>query len=171
MKVEEAAITGESVPVNKIMDILYLEENALDISLGDRTNMLYSGSTVVYGRGKAVVVATGMDTQMGKIADALQNSEDEQTPLQKKMAEISKVLTKLIVAISIFVFIFGINISFILIVTLDGARLFTKVARVGNVIMVDIRIATKIGTKILRKVLKKEEVVTLFICFKYLYKA
>lgn len=55
MKVEEAAITGESVPVNKVIDILMLKENALDISLGDRTNMLYSGSTVVYGRGKAVV--------------------------------------------------------------------------------------------------------------------
>jgi len=108
MKVEEAAITGESVPVNKIMDILYLEENALDISLGDRTNMLYSGSTVVYGRGKAVVVATGMDTQMGKIADALQNSEDEQTPLQKKMAELSKILTWIVIGISVFVFLFGI---------------------------------------------------------------
>ena len=56
MKVEEAAITGESVPVNKIIDILTLKENTLDIPLGDRTNMLYSGSTVVYGRGKAVVV-------------------------------------------------------------------------------------------------------------------
>ena len=55
MKVEEAAITGESVPVNKVIDILTLKENSLDIPLGDRTNMLYSGSTVVYGRGKAVV--------------------------------------------------------------------------------------------------------------------
>lgn len=108
MKVEEAAITGESVPVNKIMDILYLQENTLDISLGDRTNMLYSGSSVVYGRGKAVVVATGMNTEMGKIADALQQEEKEQTPLQKKMAELSKVLTKLVVGISLFVFIFGI---------------------------------------------------------------
>ena len=108
MKVEEAAITGESVPVNKIIDILELKENALDISLGDRTNMLYSGSTVVYGRGKAVVIGTGMNTEMGKIADELQKSEDEETPLQKKMAELSKVLTKLVIGISVFVFIFGI---------------------------------------------------------------
>ncbi len=63
--------------------------------------MLYSGSTVVYGRGKAVVVSTGMDTEMGKIAQALQTSEEEKTPLQKKMAEISKVLTKLVIGISV----------------------------------------------------------------------
>ena len=108
MKVEEAALTGESVPVTKIVDLINLKENTLDIPLGDRTNMLYSGSTVVYGRGKAVVVSTGMDTEMGKIAQALQTSEEEKTPLQKKMAEISKVLTKLVIGISVFVFIFGI---------------------------------------------------------------
>ncbi len=108
MKVEEAALTGESVPVTKIMDILMLQENVIDIPLGDRTNMLYSGSTIVYGRGKAIVVATGMDTEMGKIADALNQAEDEQTPLQKKMAELSKVLTKLVIGICVFVFIFGV---------------------------------------------------------------
>lgn len=109
MKVEEAALTGESVPVNKIMDILMLKENALDISLGDRTNMLYSGSTIVYGRGSAVVVATGMATEMGKIANALNEADDEQTPLQKKMAELSVVLTKLVIGICVFVFIFGVG--------------------------------------------------------------
>ena len=108
MKVEEAAITGESVPVNKITDMLMLKENVLDIPLGDRTNMLYSGSTIVYGRGTAVVVATGMKTEMGKIADALSQAEKEETPLQKKMAELSKTLTKLVIGISLFVFIFGI---------------------------------------------------------------
>ena len=108
MKVEEAAITGESVPVNKIIDILTLKENTLDIPLGDRTNMLYSGSTVVYGRGKAVVTRTGMNTEMGKIADALQDAEEGQTPLQRKMAELSKTLTKLVIGISVFVFLFGI---------------------------------------------------------------
>lgn len=108
LKVEEAALTGESVPVTKIMDIINLQENTLDIPLGDRTNMLYSGSTIAYGRGKAVVVSTGMDTEMGKIADALGKTEDEKTPLQKRMGEISKVLTKLVIGISIFVFIFGI---------------------------------------------------------------
>lgn len=108
MKVEEAAITGESVPVNKIMDMLYLKENTLDISLGDRTNMLYSGSNIVYGRGKAVVVATGMNTEMGKIANALGQEEKERTPLQKKMSQLSNVLTKLVIGISLFVFILTI---------------------------------------------------------------
>jgi len=108
MKVEEAALTGESVPVNKIVDLINLKEKTMDIPLGDRTNMLYSGSTISYGRGKAVVVATGMDTEMGKIADALQQTDEEKTPLQKKMSEISNVLTKLVIGISIFVFIFGI---------------------------------------------------------------
>lgn len=108
MKIEEAAITGESVPVSKIIDILQLKEEQKDISLGDRKNMLYSGSTVAYGRGKAVVVETGMKTEIGKIADALNQAIDEQTPLQKKMAELSKVLTKIVIAISVFVFIFGI---------------------------------------------------------------
>lgn len=108
MKVEEAALTGESVPVTKMMDLIHLKENSLDIPLGDRTNMLYSGSTVVYGRGTAVVVATAMATEMGKIAQALQVTDEEKTPLQKKMAEISRVLTKLVVGISIFVFLFGI---------------------------------------------------------------
>jgi len=108
MKVEEAAITGESIPVNKMIDILTLTENKLDIPLGDRTNMLYSGSTVVYGRGKAVVTETGMNTEMGKIADALRDAEEGQTPLQRKMGELSKTLTKLVIGISVFVFLFGI---------------------------------------------------------------
>ena len=108
MKVEEAAITGESVPVTKIVDLINLKQNTMEVPLGDRTNMLYNGSSVVYGRGKAVVVSTGMDTEMGKIADALSKTIDEKTPLQEKMSEISKVLTKLVVAICVFVFIFGI---------------------------------------------------------------
>ena len=83
MKVEEAALTGESVPVTKLIETLYLQKGQEDVALGDRKNMLYSGSTVVYGRGKAVVTGTGMDAEMGKIADALSEAEDEQTPLQK----------------------------------------------------------------------------------------
>ena len=97
LKVEEAALTGESVPINKIVDILNLKDKSINVPLGDRNNMLYSGSNVVYGRGRAVIVATGMKTEMGKIADALQNAVEEKTPLQKKMAEISKVLTKLVI--------------------------------------------------------------------------
>ena len=114
LKVEEAALTGESVPVNKIIDVLYCRDENADVPLGDRTNMLYSGSTVVYGRGRAVVTATGMDTEMGKIADALSEAEKEQTPLQKKMAELSKFLTKLVIGICVLVFVIGIVESFLI---------------------------------------------------------
>lgn len=113
MKAEEAALTGESVPVNKIIDVLMCRDSGEDVTLGDRKNMLYSGSTVVYGRGKAVVTGTGMDTEMGKIADALSAAEQEQTPLQKKMAELSRFLTKLVIAICIVVFAVGIIRSFL----------------------------------------------------------
>ena len=108
MKVEEAALTGESVPVNKLVDVLMLKDNSLDIPLGDRRNMLYSGSTIAYGRGKAVVVAIGMDTEMGKIASALSQQEDEKTPLQKKMSELSVTLTKIVIAVCVIVFVSGV---------------------------------------------------------------
>ena len=89
LKIEEAALTGESVPVTKFVDMIYLREDAKDIPLGDRKNMVYMGSTVVYGRGKAIITATGMDTEMGKIADALANAEEGQTPLQMKLSQLS----------------------------------------------------------------------------------
>lgn len=105
LKVEEAALTGESVPAEKMMTVLNCGEDA-DIPLGDRRNMVYMGSTVVYGRGKAVVVATGMETEMGKIADAIAQAEESQTPLQLKLAQLSKILTKLVLAICVFLFAF-----------------------------------------------------------------
>ena len=108
IKAEESALTGESVPVSKLMDVIMLRDGERDVPLGDRKNMLYSGSTVVYGRGKAVVTSTGMNTEMGKIAKALTQADNEQTPLQIKMTELSKVLTKLVVGICIFVFLFNL---------------------------------------------------------------
>ena len=108
MKVEEAALTGESVPVTKRADALALEGESKDVALGDRKNMVYMGSTVVYGRGKAVVTGTGMDTEMGKIADALAQAEEELTPLQIKLAQLSKVLTKLVLIICVFIFALGV---------------------------------------------------------------
>jgi len=98
MKVEEATLTGESVPVNKFIKILNLG-NEQDIPLGDRKNMVYMGSTVVYGRGKAVVCGTGMNTEMGKIATALSNAKDEETPLQIKLNQLSKILSVLVLVI------------------------------------------------------------------------
>ena len=104
LKVEEAALTGESLPVTKITEALTLGENAKDVPLGDRKNMVYMGSVVVYGRGVAVVTATGMDTEMGKIAGALTQAEEGKTPLQRKLAQLSKILTFLIIGISVVVF-------------------------------------------------------------------
>ena len=104
LKVEEAALTGESVPVTKFIDVIYLKEGEKDVPLGDRKNMLYMGSTVVYGRGTAVVTATGMDTEMGKIAGALSEAEEGQTPLQLKLAQLSKILTWLVLGICVVVF-------------------------------------------------------------------
>ena len=103
MKIEEAALTGESVPVNKLVEALSLGEEK-DIPLGDRKNMVYMGSTVVYGRGKAVVVGTGMNTEMGKIADALTNAQNEETPLQIKLNQLSKILSFLVIGICLVIF-------------------------------------------------------------------
>ena len=107
LKIEEAALTGESVPVDKFIDIINLGQ-LKDIPLGDRKNMIYMGSSVVYGRGKAVVTATGMDTEMGKIAGALSAAEDGDTPLQRKLAQLSKILSVAVIGICIFIFAFGI---------------------------------------------------------------
>nr|WP_314639471.1 cation-translocating P-type ATPase [uncultured Olsenella sp.] len=107
MKIEEAALTGESVSATKHAEVISLEEGADDVPLGDRKNMCYMGSTVVFGRGRAVVVACGMDTEMGKIADALAQAEEGQTPLQVKLDELSRALTILVVAISAIVFLTG----------------------------------------------------------------
>lgn len=104
LKIEEAALTGESVPVTKFIDIINLKENEKDVPLGDRKNMMYMGSTVVYGRGTAVVTATGMATEMGKIADALTQAEEGQTPLQLKLSQLSKILTWLVLGICAIVF-------------------------------------------------------------------
>ena len=108
LKIEEAALTGESVPVNKALDILGLGEGQQDVPLGDRKNMCYMGSTVVYGRGKAVITATGMETEMGKIAGALASTADEETPLQKKLDDLGKLLSKVVLGICVFIFLFNL---------------------------------------------------------------
>ena len=107
LKVEEAALTGESVPSEKTADVLDLG-GATDIPLGDRANMIYMGSSVQYGRCKAVVTGTGMDTEMGKIADQLSQAGDEETPLQIKLKELSKILSIMVLVIC--AVIFAINI-------------------------------------------------------------
>lgn len=107
LKIEESALTGESVPVNKFIKAIGLEGQK-DVPLGDRKNMMYMGSTVVYGRGKAVITSIGMDTEMGKIAGALSSAKDEQTPLQKKLGQLSKILSFIVLGICVFMFVFDI---------------------------------------------------------------
>ena len=107
MKIEEAALTGESVPVNKTADVL-TSGAASEVPLGDRKNMVYMGSTVVYGRGRAVITGTGMKTEMGKIAHVLTQSADESTPLQKRLNQLSKILSGMVLAICAVIFIVGI---------------------------------------------------------------
>ncbi|MCI2058397.1 MAG: cation-translocating P-type ATPase [Oscillibacter sp.] len=107
LKTEEAALTGESVPVSKLIEAIGLEGRK-NIPLGDRKNMVYTGSTVSYGRGRAVVTATGMDTEMGRIAGALSLAEDGQTPLQRKLSQLSRILTWLVLGICAVIFAVGV---------------------------------------------------------------
>ncbi len=146
LKIEEAALTGESVPVNKMIDLLQLENNEKEIPLGDRTNMCYMGSAVVYGRGIAVITKTGMHTEMGKIADALNQTKDESTPLQIKLNELGKKLSWLVIFICIFIFVFdlfmageftleGILSTFMIAVSLAVAAIPEGLATVVTVVL------------------------------------
>ncbi len=112
MKIEEAALTGESVPVTKLVKALMGSKDD-EVALGDRKNMAYMGSTLVYGRGKAVVVATGMDTEMGKIANAITLAEEGKTPLEIKLEQLSKVLTKLVLGVCLIIFAYNIIMYFV----------------------------------------------------------
>ena len=103
LKIDESALTGESVPVQKIADIRLSQ----DIPLGDRKNTAFMGTIVTYGRGKGVVVNTGMQTQIGLIAEMLQSVEQEQTPLQKRLDELGKVLGWAALAVCAIVFFVG----------------------------------------------------------------
>lgn len=103
LKIEEASLTGESVPVEKNSKLSFDKE----VSLGDRSNMAYMSTIVNYGRGKAVVVGTGHDTEIGKIATIIQSYDDELTPLQKKLNQLGKLLGSLTIVVCILVFIIG----------------------------------------------------------------
>jgi Ca2+-transporting ATPase len=104
LKSEESALTGESVPVEKDGHI----EIAPNAPLGDRFNMLYSGCSITYGTGKAVVTATGMNTEMGKIANLLDNESETQTPLQRRLAELGKYIGFLALGICAIIFAIGL---------------------------------------------------------------
>ena len=104
LKSEESALTGESVPSEKDADIPVKE----DAPLGDRSNMIFSGCSITYGTATAVVTATGMDTEMGKIANLLDGEQETQTPLQKKLAQLGKYLGIMALAACAVIFVVGI---------------------------------------------------------------
>ena len=145
LKAEEAALTGESVPANKQAEVLELGDQK-DIPLGDRKNMVYMGSTIVYGRARAVVVATGMQTEMGKIADILAQTKNEVTPLQKRLNKLSKVLSFIVLGICVFIFVFKLFLemdfrfdvildSFIIAVSLAVAAIPEGLATVVTIVL------------------------------------
>ena len=106
LKAEESALTGESVPVEKTDSPLTSSDDT--VPLADRKNMVYMGSTIVYGRGTVVVCDIGMNTEMGKIASALTLAKEESTPLQKKLSGLSRVLTWIVLAVCVVMFVVGI---------------------------------------------------------------
>lgn len=117
LKIEEAALTGESVPVEKKSKVI----EATDVALGDRINMAYSNTNVTYGRGEGVVVATAMDTEVGKIATMLNNADETDTPLKANLNQLGKTLTLMILGICAFVCVVGIF-------TKQGTMPFDKLA-------------------------------------------
>lgn len=104
LKVDEAALTGESVPVEKDADVVLKD----DASLGDRVNCAYMGTVITYGRGKGIITDIGMQTQMGNIADMLNETPDESTPLQKKLDSLGKLLGTVCLAICAIIFVLGL---------------------------------------------------------------
>lgn len=117
LKIEEATLTGESVPVEKKSKVI----EATDVALGDRINMAYSNTNVTYGRGEGVVVATAMDTEVGKIATMLNNADETDTPLKANLNQLGKTLTLMILGICAFVCVVGIF-------TKQGTMPFDKLA-------------------------------------------
>ena len=106
LKIEEASLTGESVPVEKHSNVL--QSSAEDVPLGDRINMAYQGTNVVYGRGVGIITDTGMRTEMGRIAGIISSTTDEKTPLQRRLGELSRVLSYAVLGICAFIFAFSL---------------------------------------------------------------
>lgn len=145
LKIEEAALTGESVPVDKQTEALKGDDGG-KVALGDRRNMAYMGSGVAYGRGEGVVAATGMATEMGKIAGIIQNTQEGETPLQKRLSQLSRILSILVLGICIVIFAVrlfstgeynstGILESFMLAVSLAVAAIPEGLAAVVTIVL------------------------------------
>lgn len=149
LRIEESALTGESVPVDKLVELVQMSKADESVPLGDRKNMVYMGSTVVYGRGQVVITDTGMNTEMGKIATALTHAEESQTPLQKQMGQLSRVLTKMVLGICVAVFVIQIlrtgNLNFQVVLNSFMTAVSLAVAAIPEGLAAVVTVALSIG--------------------------
>ncbi len=132
LKVEEASLTGESVPVNKYAD----QVTTASASIGDRHNMAFMSTIVTYGRGKGLIIATGMKTEIGRIAEMIQSVEEEDTPLQKKLDQLGKTLGIASLAVCALVFVIGVLRPFVV-----GEPVLDWVAHTKEFFMVAVSLA------------------------------
>ncbi|MDU5336639.1 cation-translocating P-type ATPase [Enterococcus sp.] len=147
LKIEEAALTGESVPVEKQTGIL----PAGDIGIGDRVNMAFSNSNVTYGRGKGVVVNTGMSTEVGKIADMLAQADETETPLKNNLNDLGKFLTMAIIAIAVIMFIVGTVFNGTSFVDMLLTSISLAVAAIPEGLPAIVTIILALGTQVMAK--------------------
>ena len=148
LKCEEASLTGESKPAEKQCDIALKEKTPL----GDRVNMCFSSSTVVYGRGVGVVVATGSEAEMGKIANMLNETKADQTPLEKNLAKLGKILTIIVLSIAAVLFIVNVCIDSSKVIEAFLTAVAVAVAAIPESLPVVVTIILSLGvTKLAKK--------------------
>lgn len=147
LKIEEAALTGESVPVEK--ETLVLED--IEIGIGDRVNMAYSNSNVTYGRGTGVVVNTGMNTEVGKIAGMLAQADETETPLKNNLNQLGKFLTIAIIVIAVIMFVVGIVINGTSWVDMLLTSISLAVAAIPEGLPAIVTIILALGTQVMAK--------------------
>ncbi|EOL42501.1 potassium/sodium efflux P-type ATPase, fungal-type [Enterococcus phoeniculicola] len=147
LKIEEAALTGESVPVEKELTVL----EGTDIGIGDRINMAYSNSNVTYGRGKGVVVNTGMNTEVGKIAGMLAQADETETPLKNNLNQLGKFLTLAIIVIAVIMFFVGIFVNNTSPVDMLLTSISLAVAAIPEGLPAIVTIILALGTQVMAK--------------------
>lgn len=148
LKCEEASLTGESKPAEKQCDIALKEKTPL----GDRVNMCFSSSTVVYGRGVGVVVATGSEAEMGKIANMLNETKEEETPLEKSLAKLGKILTIIVLSIAAVLFVVNVCIDSSKVIEAFLTAVAVAVAAIPESLPVVVTIILSLGvTKLAKK--------------------
>jgi len=147
LKIEEAALTGESVPVEKELTVL----EGTDINLGDRVNMAYSNSNITYGRGKGVVVNTGMATEVGKIAGMIASADETQTPLKANLNQLGKFLTYAIIVIAVVMFFVGTVVNDRDAIDMLLTSISLAVAAIPEGLPAIVTIILALGTQVLSK--------------------